>query len=204
MTSAYPLPGLPGPRAHDHVLRYSIYLTLPAGSGTDPVTALDWHIVGFTQADRGLGRGTPATDADTTEKLIAEFLASTEVARPDADGKPPALADTLLDFTTFGQQLVVFRLVGDLWQFAAPGITTKSPQKASGYAGLVGYRLTDCGVEEFADASRCRAVSFEVSKAIAKGTTAVNFHVDFVDAGSKRLLPVIIDPDGDNRPKPPG
>ncbi|KPF70799.1 hypothetical protein IP88_11340 [alpha proteobacterium AAP81b] len=186
------------------MLRYSIYLTLPAGSGADPVTALDWHIVGFTEADRGVGRGTPATDADTTEKLIAEFLAAPEVARPDADGKPPAQADALLDFTTFGKQLVVFRLVGGLWQFAAPGITTKLPQAGPGYAGLVGYRLTDCGAEEFADASGCRAVSFEVSEAIEAGTTAINFHVDFVDAGSKRLLPVIIDPDGSNLPKPPG
>lgn len=201
----YPLPKLRGARRHDHVLRYSLYLSVPAGAAPGaPIDALDWHIIGFSEQDRGDRLGMRSRGHDPDEPALAEFLRAPDVCRPDSEGNLPPPTESLLDFRTAEGRLVVFRLVGEFWHFAAPGITTKKRQRSAGYAGLIGYRETPQGMIADDDVEGCRAVAFEVRPGTPVGTIAVNLHVNFVEKGFRHVLPVIIDPDGGNDPRPPG
>lgn len=202
-----PLPPSDASPAYDHVLRLTIYVSLGKGSGTDPVTGLDWHILGFGPADRGAACGTPARPGAETDALVHELLMAPDVHAPiTAKGEEPTPADALLDFRTLASTLVVIRLFGDaLWAFDSHGITTKAAQEVPGYQGLVGYRLVDGVVTQTEDTADCPAVAFEVHPKMPESKVGVNFHVNFKEYGLKRVLPVIIDPDGNNGGgRPPG
>lgn len=193
--------------AYDHVLRLSIYLSVPKGAGSNPLTGLDWHILGFDTADRGENCGSPAGPGRDTDALVHELLTAPHVHAPvRKKQQAPTPADTLLDFRTLASTLVVIRLFGDaLWAFNSRGITTKDVQTAPGYQGLVGYRLVDGAVTQTDDPDGCPAVAFEVHPKMPPSKLGINFHVDFKEAGLQRMLPVIIDPDGSNGgARPPG
>lgn len=201
-----PLPRRIGAPTYDHVLRYTIFLRVPKG-GKDVVTSLDWNLVGFSPSDRDdNGYGTPIKAPSDADALIAELLASPTVT---SDGRLPPAEEGLLDFSTWSNALVVFRLFGNMWQAAPPAITTKTPQAAPGYVEATGYELRPNGKLRRIDvygSSAGRsfpAMGFEVSADMALHTTGVNFHVQFVESRLQQVLPVIIDPDGTNG-GPPG
>jgi hypothetical protein len=201
----YPLPPGDASPGYDHVLRLTVYLSLPKGSGRDPITGLDWHVLGFDDADRGDRCGTAAKPGPKAAALIREMLTAEHVHAPQC-GKPPTPADALLDFKTLTRTLVVIRLFGaDLWRFDATALSTKARQTVPGYKGLVGYRLVDGQPVVQKSPAGCEAIAFEVDEKMPKETIGMNFHVDFLDTGFGRGLPVIIDPDSTNGGgRPPG
>jgi hypothetical protein len=194
----YPLPTADEPPGYDHVLRLTVYLSLPKGSGRDPITGLDWHILGFDDADRSDRCGTAAKPGAETAALIRELISAEQVHAPHGK-KPPKPADALLDFKTLASTLVVIRLFGsELWRFDATALTTKARQTVPGYKRVVGYRLVDGQPVMQKSPAGCEVIAFEVDEKMPEVTIGMNFHVDFLDTGLGRGLPVIIDPDSTN------
>lgn len=189
--------------SYDRVLRYTLYLRAPKVGKNGFVTALDWGLVGFSKADRDPSqRGVRIADPADADAYIAELLRAPHVAD---DPALPIDDDGLLDFATFSNTLVVFRLFGGMWQGAAPAITTKSRQDQPGYMEAAGYDLRCNGqlgrVDVYGGGSgrRFSALAMEVAEDMPVRCVGVNFHVEFLERRVRQVLPVIIDPDGQNQ-----
>jgi hypothetical protein len=175
-----------------HVKRLSIY----ARSSSDAVgdtNALTFHIA-HSAGDDPID-GYELKDGETAETIIKLFLATT---------RGPALLPSPLDFPIGKKCYVVLKLVGDFWEFDLhDAVTTKQKHGGDRYYQLVPYPDAN---------GRLAAVAF-CAKTPFKGSRDLNNHTDFILHGinlsvrfisedlkrGQLRLPVIIDPDIENR-----
>lgn len=183
--SALPLPSGTPENDIRHIKLMALYIK-SAGPADGPTPALTFHI----ENTEGGIPGHELRSGETPEGVIAGFV----------EGSMPVTRNpTPLDFPISKKCYIVLKLEGDFWEFdARDGVTTKED------LGGQYYRLIP-----HSQGGRIAAVSFCARTPFPDRPAeddrvrhSINLHINFLDRdanGNIRRLPVIIDPDVENR-----
>ncbi len=192
--------GNPTNYQYNYTRCFYIYAT---GSGRPHLGDLQFRIISMEEAKREWGNPRRAGEWETfAEKLMSGY-------HPAARGATP------LDFCVSDVSRIVLRLLGDFWKFSdAPAAVTTKLDQGGMYFDLRRHmpdargHLVDAGPRD-----PCRCISFftrEPADYRDERRDGMNFHVDFIELNlegrvyGSNLLPVIIDPDVENKGGNPG
>jgi hypothetical protein len=182
----------PGPRAPDikRLKRYSIELRARLAPNSD-VENLTFHLVRHKDETDAIDKkgGWEVASTQAAEVLVDEFASAVGIA--DDRGTP-----TPLDFPIRKPCVVALRLMGDFWRFAeTDAVKTKEDYKDGQKHRYYGLRSHGDHAVSF-----CTLEPIHKDPAKPKGEAhKINLYVEFIDDQRRVTLPVILDPDIENK-----